>query len=603
MKKLIYALIAVFLLTGVQEAQAQDWKGLTKEVKKQFNRYRGNNDDKEALKKAVAEADKLLNADIPAENKADAYLLVADIYSEIANQINMSKSLNLNTAEDLPELDYPSIKAKDLYVMALENQQKKYHEKTALKGLRAVQNFMSFRGIEYYQAQDYAGAMKAFDGMIETHDILSDKGEESALSVEDNLNNQYYLAGLAAFGAKDVAKSKKYYTALYEKGYEESVVYEYLYKIGVEEGGLEGGAYKYLEEGREKFPEEITLLFAEINHFLQLGKSDELIEKIKLAIKAEPTNVSLYNVLGNTYDGLYQNASKEGEEEKAEGYFKNAFTQFKKAYEIDNKNNTAVYSMGQLFYNKAALKTQDLQKYASDYSADGMKKYEAAREEVFAQFDNALPFFQLSEALNPNDVNTLIALKEIFAKKDNIETSNIFKERLDALQAGDANAKSYYTPADVNLEVEMNKLGLDTPYSDNTTNNNTLKVIQMTKMPGGTYEIPCTVNGLDLKFIFDTGASDVSISLSEALFMFKNDYLKEDDITGTQTYSIANGDIAEGTTIRIRKLEFGGLTLYDVDASIVHELAAPLLLGQSAISRLGKIQIDPENSTLTIIEN
>ncbi|MDA7803455.1 retroviral-like aspartic protease family protein [Crocinitomix sp.] len=128
------------------------------------------------------------------------------------------------------------------------------------------------------------------------------------------------------------------------------------------------------------------------------------------------------------------------------------------------------------------------------------------------------------------------------------------------------------------------------------------KVIQMKKMASGTYEIPCKVNGLALNFIFDTGASDVSISLTEALFMFKNGYLNENDIIGTESYSIANGDITEGTTIRIRKLEFGGLVLYNVDASIIHEMEAPLLLGQSAISRLGTIQIDPKKGTLTVIE-
>ena len=127
------------------------------------------------------------------------------------------------------------------------------------------------------------------------------------------------------------------------------------------------------------------------------------------------------------------------------------------------------------------------------------------------------------------------------------------------------------------------------------------KVIQMKKLPSGTFEVPCKVNGLELNFIFDTGASDVTLSLTEALFMLKNGYLSEVDIIGTQSYSIANGDITEGTIIRIKKLEFGGLTLYNVDASIIHESNAPLLLGQSAISRLGTIQIDPEKSTLTII--
>jgi clan AA aspartic protease (TIGR02281 family) len=128
-------------------------------------------------------------------------------------------------------------------------------------------------------------------------------------------------------------------------------------------------------------------------------------------------------------------------------------------------------------------------------------------------------------------------------------------------------------------------------------------VIPMKKMSGGTYEISCKVNGLALNFIFDTGASDVSISLTEALFMFKNGYLEESDILGTQYYSIANGDIAEGTLILIKKLEFGGQVLVNVEASIVHEMQAPLLLGQSAISKLGKIQIDPDKGTLTIIDN
>ena len=36
------------------------------------------------------------------------------------------------------------------------------------------------------------------------------------------------------------------------------------------------------------------------------------------------------------------------------------------------------------------------------------------------------------------------------------------------------------------------------------------------------YEVPCNVNGLPLNFIFDTGASTVSISSIEVSFMLKN---------------------------------------------------------------------------------
>ena len=109
------------------------------------------------------------------------------------------------------------------------------------------------------------------------------------------------------------------------------------------------------------------------------------------------------------------------------------------------------------------------------------------------------------------------------------------------------------------------------------------------------------VNGLPLSFIFDTGASDVVLSLIEALFMFRQGYLKESDIIGTENYSIANGDIIEGTTINIRQLKIGDILLEDIEASIVDETEAPLLLGQSAIRELGTYQINPETNILTII--
>lgn len=128
------------------------------------------------------------------------------------------------------------------------------------------------------------------------------------------------------------------------------------------------------------------------------------------------------------------------------------------------------------------------------------------------------------------------------------------------------------------------------------------KIIKMQKMASNTFTVPCKVNGLPLKFIFDTGASSVSISQSEAVFMLKNGYLSEDDIVGTQQFQTASGDILEGTRIIIRKIEIGGMTLRNVEASVVHSDNAPLLLGQSVLSRLGKIQIDYNNSTLTIIQ-
>lgn len=458
MKKLIFGFIALLLVVG--SVQAQDIKKMIKAPKKALSSYRADNAKKELMQTAVDKIEEIVGMEIPAELKSDVYLLRGDIYNEIATQVNTSKSLGINTAEGLPDVKYPEVIAYESYKMALENPVKKFHTSKSLEGIRAVQNYMSLMGIEAYRAQDYEGAYTAFKDMIEADEVLKENGQESALSTEENLNNQYYLAGLAAFSAdkKDIAK--EYFQKLYDGGSDEPAVYEYLYKMESEDSDAET-AYKYLEEGRKKFPDEIGLLFTEINHFLALGKSEELIEKVKQAIAAEPKNVSLYNVLGNTYDGLNQAAAKEGNMEKANEYLALAFEQFKSAREIDPKNSVAVYSMGQLFYNRAAVKTKDLQKYASDYSKEGMKKYEEAREAVFAEFNKALPFFQMSEAMNPSDNNTLIALKEIYAKEDNLEMSDIFKNRLEKISNGEEITSSHFKSGDIDIETIIARLKIN----------------------------------------------------------------------------------------------------------------------------------------------
>ena len=128
----------------------------------------------------------------------------------------------------------------------------------------------------------------------------------------------------------------------------------------------------------------------------------------------------------------------------------------------------------------------------------------------------------------------------------------------------------------------------------------TITEIAVKRNPGGTFEIPCDINGLPLQMIFDTGASDVTISSVEANFMFKNGYLAEKDIKGKRYYQVANGEISAGTVITLREVKIGDAVLHNVDASVVKSQKAPLLLGQSAMERFGTITIDNQNNKLII---
>ncbi len=117
---------------------------------------------------------------------------------------------------------------------------------------------------------------------------------------------------------------------------------------------------------------------------------------------------------------------------------------------------------------------------------------------------------------------------------------------------------------------------------------------------GGVYKIPCLVNGAKMKFIFDTGAATVCLSESMAEYLLDNNYISKEDIVGVGTSIVADGSEVEHLKIILKDIEIGGLHLNDVEASIIEGQRAPLLLGQSAIQKLGKISIE---GNLLVIDN
>lgn len=125
------------------------------------------------------------------------------------------------------------------------------------------------------------------------------------------------------------------------------------------------------------------------------------------------------------------------------------------------------------------------------------------------------------------------------------------------------------------------------------------KVIVQMRKEGGVYHIPCLINGTEMEFIFDTGASDITMSLTEARFLYKQGKLSDNDFVGIQQYQIADGSIREGMSVVLRKVEIGGKTINNIIASIIDNESAPLLLGQSALSKFGKISIDYNRNEIT----
>ena len=433
MKILTLGIISVILFAG--NVQAQDAKKAFSNAKKAQGIYNLDpQTNKAKLGEAKHEIDQAINGtELIKESKT--WQLRGEIYNEIATQIVAARQLSLGTSK-IPSVDDPAGEAFSSFSKALELAEKKYETKDALKGIRQSQSNLYNMGIFAYEDQNYELAYSNFLGVIEAHKILKANGGESSLNVQDDYFNQLYIAGLAALNANRVDEAAPLFQELYENNFDKPVIYEALYKIKKEELGAEA-AYQYLAIGREKYPDDVSLLFAEINHFLSINKLDELVGKLETAIQKEPNNISLYATLGNVYDNLFQKELNAGNEEKAQEYFDNAKKYYNDALIKAPDYFDAVYSLGSLYYNKAASKTTELNALADDFSAEGLELYEAKKAEIFELFDQALPYFQKAESMNPNDLNTLIALKEIYARKDQLDISTEFNIRLNRVQSGE----------------------------------------------------------------------------------------------------------------------------------------------------------------------
>ena len=111
--------------------------------------------------------------------------------------------------------------------------------------------------------------------------------------------------------------------------------------------------------------------------------------------------------------------------------------------------------------------------------------------------------------------------------------------------------------------------------------------------------IPVSINGTAMDFIFDTGAGLITISAVEASYLYKQGRISDEDVLGSASFTNANGDIHEGTVINLKEVRIGERVMENVQASVTHNSKGPLLLGQSALEKFGRIQIDYAAETIT----
>jgi clan AA aspartic protease (TIGR02281 family) len=115
----------------------------------------------------------------------------------------------------------------------------------------------------------------------------------------------------------------------------------------------------------------------------------------------------------------------------------------------------------------------------------------------------------------------------------------------------------------------------------------------------GVFVVPVTVNGtMSVKFIVDSGASDMVIPADLVSSLMASGTLSQSDFIGEGVAVLADGSKRKIQAFRLHSVRLGNLLLENVTAS-VSPVNAPPLLGQSFLNRLKSWSLD--NATHTLI--
>jgi clan AA aspartic protease (TIGR02281 family) len=115
----------------------------------------------------------------------------------------------------------------------------------------------------------------------------------------------------------------------------------------------------------------------------------------------------------------------------------------------------------------------------------------------------------------------------------------------------------------------------------------------------GTFIVNVKFKSLNIPFVLDSGAAEISISSTLEKQLLANGTITKDDYLSDGLYRVADGRIVSQRRVLIKKLAVGEFTVRNVPASIGSE-DTPLLLGKNFLDKFNSWSIDNSEKTLEL---
>ncbi len=357
------------------------------------------NAEKELEKKNIALAKQLIDEamnDPKAQEDSRSYFVKSKIY------------VTIFTSED------PNVKAleADPLSVAWNAVQKassipKVNQATLMSEMMQLGGHFFNRGVTNFDNKDFERSSKD----LEKSYFISKDYVKSGI---DTLT--LFYAGIAAQLANQFDRAEGFFNQLLEMNYNQADLYSQLSSLFLVQDEVEE-AKKFIKIGREKFPDNLQLIFNEINVYLAAKENDKAQEALKLAISRDPGNPNLYFVMGSNFNAMIDKATTEQERVFA---YNEAIKGYQGAIEIDPNYFDAIFNLGVLYFNEGTRLFVVADELFRNYSRENERLAIAKEKEANEYWKKSEPFFlQAKSLLKPNDPNTSYvarSLKELYLR-------------------------------------------------------------------------------------------------------------------------------------------------------------------------------------------
>jgi tetratricopeptide (TPR) repeat protein len=410
MNKLVVALFAFVLIAQVTMGQGKDYQNAYMSFKNYID-YDKTDKKTESLGKARESIDKAVDAIKAQQAAADSKLkdaTVAKVYNQ-KSRIYVEMSL---LPDENPLSKGAAGEAFDAIETANKYDKKGEYKNDYLFSLQVLYSKIFNAGADAFKAKDYNTAYQDFEkaSRLTTmqNSLMGTKGIDTAA---------IQSAAISASNAKNTDKAIELYEILISAGVKDEMFYQALMDLYNGKGDKDK-ANDVMNRAKVAFPNSNAFIINEINALLAANKKDEALAKMQKATELYPDNATLFFALGTNFEAI-----------KTPEMQKKAEDSYLKAISVDPKYFDALYNLGAFYYNIAAEKI----KAANALDLSKQKEYDALVKEAGTWFNKSLPYFERGLEQQPNDVGTLLALKEVYAQLNNPTKSAEYKKRYDAL--------------------------------------------------------------------------------------------------------------------------------------------------------------------------